>query len=84
MRCYICDTPLDKIVIDQRDGKVKPCDGCLHEIAVAEYERALEDLEQEDVLTGLPSRNGDTQSGNRVLGLGTGVCVSSDKKGDRG
>lgn len=28
MGCYICDRPLDDILIDSRDNKLRPCDVC--------------------------------------------------------
>ena len=78
MRCHICDNLLETVVIDKRDGKIAPCPGCLEAVAVAEYERALEDLEQEDVLIGVPSSDGDLQPVEEAgqTGLGTGVGVS--------
>lgn len=72
MRCHICDRILDKIVIDQRDGKIKPCSGCLEAVAVAEYERTLEELEEERV-TDLQISNGDPeQTDDEGLGVGVG------------
>jgi hypothetical protein len=47
MRCHICDDILSKVVLDERDGKVKPCNACLEVISVAEYERQMEELQKE-------------------------------------
>lgn len=65
MRCHICDNEMSKIVFDERDGKIKPCNGCLEVISVAEYERQMEELQQEidseDAPTDVPHSNANTQ-----------------------
>ena len=77
MRCHICDRLLDKIVLHKITGRIEPCTGCLEVVNRAEYERALEELEQEDVLVDArpnPVSEGDDNSERTVKErLGAGV-----------
>lgn len=62
MRCGICDSLLEKIVVDKRTGKVEPCPECLEAVATAEWERLMEELENENVdqVPGLLESDEDT------------------------
>lgn len=37
-RCHICNTKLDVVEVDERDGRIKPCGNCQDEIDDATYE----------------------------------------------
>lgn len=83
MRCHICDERLEKIELDKRTGRVLECPKCIEEENKAEYERLLEELEQEDVLSRVSQSPRDTEQPVEA-GLGVGVGVSDDKGGDGG
>lgn len=51
MRCHICNTLLDEIAINPRDGSIEPCHLCSksHRETMDDFlERDLEDGQEED------------------------------------
>lgn len=42
--CYICDTPMEDVKLDPRDGKIRPCSHCENIVQelVQEWDREYE------------------------------------------
>jgi predicted PP-loop superfamily ATPase len=49
-RCHICNTKLDVVEVDERDGRIKPCGDCQEEIDDAVYGDDDEELFTEQTL----------------------------------